>query len=121
MPRVQHFEIPIDVPERAIKFYTEVFGWKINKWEGPLDYWLITTGKDDEPGIDGALTSRSERSLITNIINIPSIDEFVKKIEAGGGRILMPKTAVPGIGYMTYFEDTEGNVSGIMESDETAK
>ena len=121
MARVVHFEIPVDNPDRAAKFYGDVFDWKIEKWEGPVDYWLMTTGKEGEPGINGALTSRSERSMVTNMIDIPSVDDFIEKVEVGGGRVLTPKIAVPGAGYMVYFEDTEGNVSGMMESDETAK
>jgi len=53
MPRPTHFEIPSDNPERAISFYEAVFGWKFQKWEGPMPYWLITTGPDSEPGING--------------------------------------------------------------------
>ena len=55
MPRVTHFEIPADDPERAADFYRKVFGWEIKKWDGPVDYWLVTTGSADEPGIDGGI------------------------------------------------------------------
>ncbi|HPT75026.1 MAG TPA: VOC family protein, partial [Methanomassiliicoccaceae archaeon] len=55
MPRVIHFEIPAEDPERAVEFYKKVFGWKIDKWEGPIDYWLVMTGENDEPGINGAI------------------------------------------------------------------
>lgn len=58
MTRVIHFEIASDNPERAAKFYKEVFDWKIEKWEGPVDYWLVTTGKENEPGINGAIMER---------------------------------------------------------------
>jgi len=56
MPRVIHFEIPADDPARAVKFYEAVFGWKIEKWNGPMDYWLAMTGEQEQPGIDGAIT-----------------------------------------------------------------
>ena len=65
MPRVVHFEIHADDPERAVNFYQDVFGWQIVKWEGPQDYWLITTGPDDEPGINGGLMKRSDPSAST--------------------------------------------------------
>ena len=58
MKRVVHFEISADDPERAADFYRNVFGWEIAKWEGPIDYWLITTGDEKYPGIDGALKDR---------------------------------------------------------------
>jgi predicted enzyme related to lactoylglutathione lyase len=121
MPRVVHFEIPADRPERAVKFYKKVFGWKIDKW-GPVDYWLVTTGEDKEPGINGAITSKSDFvAVTTNTVGVASYDNAVKKIAEAGGKVLMPKTAVPGIGYMTYCKDTEGNVFGIMQNDPSAK
>ena len=61
MPRVIHFEIHADDPERAVRFYREIFGWEINKWPGPHDYWLIKTGAN-APGIDGGLMRRHECS-----------------------------------------------------------
>jgi len=122
MPRVVHFEIDAKKPERAIGFYKKVFGWKIEKWEGPMDYWLIMTGKEKEPGIDGGLSKRTEAEPSTvNTIDVLSVDQYVKKIESNGGKIIRPKMAVPGVGWMAYFKDTEGNVWGIMETDETAR
>jgi predicted enzyme related to lactoylglutathione lyase len=122
MPRVVHFEIDAKKPERAVKFYEKVFGWKIKKWEGPVEYYLITTGKETEPGIDGGLSRRTESEPSTvNTIDVPSVDEFTKKVEANGGKIIRPKRAVMGVGYMAYFQDPEGNIFGMMESDESAK
>ena len=122
MPRVVHFEISADKPEQAIKFYEKVFGWKTVKWEGPIEYWLITTGKEDEPGIDGGLSRRTEPGPSTvNTIDVTSVDDFIKKVEENGGTIVVPKRAVPGVGYMAYFKDPEGNMLGMMERDEYAK
>ena len=122
MPRVIHFEISADDPERAVDFYKKVFGWKIDKWGGPANYWLVTTGEEKEPGINGAITEKSENvPATTNTISVPSFDEAVKKIAEAGGKILMPKMPVPGVGYMTYCKDTEGNVFGIMQMDPNAK
>jgi len=122
MPRVVHFEIDAEKPERAIEFYRAVFGWKVEKWKGPIEYWLITTGKEDEPGIDGGLSGRTDKEPSTvNTIDVPSVDEYIKKVKAKGASIVRPKQAVPGVGYMAYFKDSEGNIWGMMESDETAK
>jgi predicted enzyme related to lactoylglutathione lyase len=122
MPRVIHFEIDAKTPERAIKFYEKVFGWKIEKWKGPVDYWLVTTGKEREPGIDGGLSRRTEAEPSTvNTIDVPSVDEFAKKVKDNGGKIIRPKRAVPGVGWMAYFEDPEGNIWGMMQSDDSAK
>jgi predicted enzyme related to lactoylglutathione lyase len=115
MPRVIHFEIPAEDPVRAVEFYQKVFDWKIQKWEGPVDYWLVKTGQEDEPGIDGAIKERVENEGTHNTIDVPFIDEFVQKIEEAGGKVLMPKTEIPGIGYHAYCQDTEGNIFGLME------
>ena len=120
MPRVIHFEIPADDPERGVKFYQKVFGWKINKWDGPQDYWLITTGEKGEPGIDGALMRRMPGATTVNTVDVPSVDEFVQKVIAAGGKVVMPKDTVPGVGYLAYCADTEGNVFGMMQSDPSA-
>ena len=122
MPRVVHFEIDAKKPDRAVSFYEKVFDWKIEKWKGPADYWLITTGNAKEPGIDGGLSKRTEDKPSTvNTIDVPSVDKFAKKILENGGKIVRPKMAVPGVGWMVYFEDPEGNVWGLMESDESAR
>jgi predicted enzyme related to lactoylglutathione lyase len=122
MPRVIHFEIGIDEPERAIHFYQSVFGWVIKRWEGPMAYWLVTTGPAGEPGIDGALTERRPSGDKTvNTIDVPDLDAYTAKVEEAGGRVLEPKQTIPGVGYFCYCQDSEGNVFGLMESDPGAK
>jgi predicted enzyme related to lactoylglutathione lyase len=122
MLRIVHFEINAADPERAVKFYQKVFGWKIKKWEGPMDYWLVATGPDDQPGINGGIMKREDPQATTyNTVDVPSVDEFTKKIKENGGKVMVPKMAVPGVGYMAYCADTEGNVFGIMQEDPTAK
>jgi predicted enzyme related to lactoylglutathione lyase len=119
VPRVIHFEIPADDPGRAVKFYEKVFGWKIDKW-GPIDYWLATTGPDNEPGINGAIMTKETQRTTVNTISVSSVDEYAKKIVDAGGKVLTPRTAIPGVGYFSYCVDTEGNVFGIMENDPKA-
>ena len=122
MPRVVHFEINADDVERAIQFYSSVFGWEIKKWEGPMEYWMVMTGAMDEPGgINGGITPRVNPSATTvNTVDVPSYDEYATKIIEKGGKEVMPKTAIPSMGYFGYFQDTEGNMFGIMEMDESA-
>lgn len=118
-----HFEISADDPERCQKFYESVFGWSAMKWEGPQDYWLITTGEEEEPGIDGGLARRGDAPFpqpITNTIDVASVDKAVQAVEAHGGKIVFPKSPVPGVGWLAYFKDTEGNIFGMMERDESA-
>jgi len=120
MNRVVHFEINADQPERAAQFYSRVFGWKIQKWDGPVDYWLASTGEG--PGIDGAIKWRSEPTLsIVNTIQVPSVEEFISRVEECGGKVLTPRMTIPGVGYHSYCRDTEGNIFGIMQEDPAAR
>lgn len=122
MPRVLHFEIQADQPERAVKFFANVFGWDIAKWQGPEDYWLVTTGSPDEPGIDGAIMRRNDpQAHVWNTIGVESVDDTLNRIVQAGGEIVMPKGPVAGIGWLAYFRDTEGNIHGILQPDEEAR
>jgi predicted enzyme related to lactoylglutathione lyase len=121
MGRVVHFELPADDPERAIKFYEQAFGWSFQKWEGPMEYWLVSTGPEDEPGIDGGLARREDPDTGTeNTIDVESVDDVIERVVTNGGKVLRPKGAVPGVGWLAYCEDTEGNRFGIMQSDPEA-
>jgi hypothetical protein len=117
---VVHFEFAADDPERASRFYSEVFGWKIAKWDGPMDYWLVQTGEGGV-GIDGGIMRRdAQMPSVVNTIDVPSVDEFVAKVTAAGGQVAMAKMPIPGMGYIAYCVDTEGVVFGIMENDPSA-
>lgn len=115
MSRVIWFEIPADDPGRAAKFYEEVFGWKVEKWDGPFDYWLVTTGEDEEPGINGAIMTKEMGEMVRDTISVDSYDEFAKKIEKAGGKMLTEKMEIPMMGYTGSFQDSEGNIFAILE------
>lgn len=118
MPRPVHFEIPVDDPERAAAFWGSVFGWQFQKW-GDMDYWIVLTGEG--PGIDGGMLKRNDPAQpVTNTIDVPSIDEYIGKVEAAGGLIVVPKMAIPTVGWLAYFKDPDGNIFGIMQNDPTA-
>lgn len=122
MPRPIHFDISVDDPERAAKFYGEAFGWEIGKWDGPFDYWTIKTGTSAEAGIDGGLARRENPSdAIMNFIGVPSVAEYAEKIAALGGKVVRGRQAIPGVGYIAVCQDTEGNRFGILEADESAR
>jgi uncharacterized protein len=121
MPRPVHFELSADNPERAIKFYEGVFGWKFNKWGGgEVPYWVVETGEG--PGIDGGLSKRQQPGSSTrNSISVDSVDEASKKVTAAGGKVVEPKMPIPTVGYVAYCVDTEGNSFGLFQSDPNAK
>ena len=121
MPRVTHFEIPANDPDKVIEFYKSVFGWEVNKWEGPVDYWLITTGEPGTPGIDGAVMKTSEGfSTTVNTIDVKDIEAVVGKVEASGGEVVGEKQTIPGIGYQIYVKDVEGTLFGLHQEDPSA-
>lgn len=127
MPRIVHFEIHADEPERAIKFYSDSFGWEFRKWEGPFDYWLITTGPKEEMGIDGGLLTRTTpiggEGVIAFVCTmaVEDLDATIAMVEKNGGTVTMPKDVIPGVGWLAYFKDTEGNIFGAMQPDMDAK
>ncbi len=132
MNRVVHFEIQADEPERAAKFYTDIFGWKIEKWPGlGYDYWMVMTAEKDskEPGIHGGLLKRPTplakemrgSNAFVSTIQVENFDEFANKIEAAGGKVAMPKYALVGMAWQGYFLDTEGNTFGLHQADTNAK
>ncbi len=122
MSRVVHFELGVTNPERAIKFYSGVFGWSIDKYAGPMDYYLVDTGDPKEPGINGGLVvNKDAQPRTVNTIAVENLEEFMKKVEEAGGKIVVPKTAIPGVGWLAYFNDTEGNLLGMHQFDSSAQ
>jgi uncharacterized protein len=123
MPRVVHFELAANDLERATKFYSSVFGWKFHKWDGPMEYLLVETGEKEQMGINGGMMKACEEApagRTINVLDVPSVDEYVTKISDAGGTICMPKMAIPGVGWVAYATDTEGTLFGIMQEDAAA-
>ena len=127
MPRVIHFEIHAGDPDRAVKFYEALFGWTFQKWEGPTDYWLVNTGPDSEPGINGGLLRRQGeidgQAVIAYVCtaDVKDVDASISKAQANGAQVVVPKMPIPGVGWLVYCKDTEGNIFGMMQADESAR
>ena len=125
MKRPVHFEIHADDPERAANFYHELFGWKITKWDGPVDYWLVSTGEQG-PGIESAILRRmgpnpdpqEPTPVIAYVctIDVADVDAMIEKAKDLGGVEALPKMEVPGVGWQTYYKDTESNIFGVMQA-----
>jgi len=115
------FEIPADDPGRAKTFYGKLFGWKIEKFPGMSDYWHMDTGGADASPDGGMLTRKHAQHTITNYIMVPSVTEFMARVEKLGGKICMPKTAVPQMGFFAVCQDTEHNTFALWERNQSAK
>lgn len=112
-----HFDIPAENPEVLTKFYGKLFGWKIERAEGPVEYWLINTSPEEGKGMGGGIGKKEDpNQRPINYILVESVDEYSKKVENLGGRITVPKQEVPGMGYLAVAIDPEGNVFGLWET-----
>lgn len=119
MNRPIHFEIPAENPQRAMDFYEKLFGWKFHRWEGPTEYWLITTGGGN--GINGGVMPRRDPAQpCVNTVEVADLDASLKTAETGGGQCVEPKRPIPGMGWLAYCKDTEGHIFGMMQNDPTA-
>lgn len=128
---IVHFEIPADQPERAAKFYRDLFGWDVKQYEGSaaggIEYWMVKTvptdaeGRPVRLGVNGGLMRRMfPGQAPVNYISVAKVDEFARKAERLGAKVVMPKSPVPGMGWFAQLADTEGNVFAIWESDANA-
>jgi hypothetical protein len=119
--RIVWFEIPADNVERARRFYRALFGWKIELFQGMQDYWQIDTGAGQE-GLNGGMMARQHpHQPVVHYVDVPSVNQSLETVQQLGGKVLMPPTAVPGMGYFAVCQDTENNTFGLWESDESAK
>ena len=117
MGRLVHFENLVEDPEDAVKFYKSVFGWEIATWGGgEQSYWLITTGPDTVPGINGAIMGNQFPQKVINTIDVDALDEMIEKVNAAGGKLVHGPSEVPGVGMHAYCEDSQGVMFGMMQS-----
>ena len=126
MGRVIHFEIHAAEPDRAERFYTAVFGWGVQRYGGPVDYRLLTTGADGEPGINGAILQRQSDgpgdgqpvNAYVCTISVDSLEQTQSVVAEAGGQEVVEPMEVPGVGRLAYFKDTEGNIFGALQPTE---
>jgi hypothetical protein len=121
MPNLYHFAINADDVPRARRFYERVFAWTFNAW-GPPKFYMI-----EGAGISGSLQGRRElvpgQSTIgfECTIAVPSVDDTHAAVLAAGGRVVMQKSIIVGVGALMFFADTEGNVFGAIQPDAQAE
>jgi predicted enzyme related to lactoylglutathione lyase len=128
MPRVIHFEIHATNPLVLIPFYESLFGWTFTRFIPEVEYWTITTGPDDQPGINGGLVKRQgpaplEMQSVSGsvcTVQVDSVDSILAKNAELGGSVALPKMPIPGIGWLAYIKDLDGNILGIMNPDPSA-
>ena len=131
MGRLVHFEIHVDDMERPKKFYGEVFGWTFEDYSeyAGMPYYGAVTGDDQQMGINGALMQRKSAPPEPNqalngfacTMGVEDYDSTEAKILNLGGKVALPKYALPGMAWQGYYMDTEGNIFGVHQPDQNAK
>jgi len=121
MARPNHFEIPVDDPDRAEGFYKAVFDWSFQRYPGAPQYYGMASTGEENPGINGALYQRSDDSGTVITMGVDSIEETEAKILANGGKVVLGKTPIPGMGYFANYLDSEGNKIGTFTQDPSAQ
>jgi predicted enzyme related to lactoylglutathione lyase len=123
---LKSFGITCDDVSRGRRFYESVFGWRFEPW-GPPDFYLIHTGDEQDPGVQGLMHMRREvvnGSGMTGFectIGVSDVDETIRAVEANGGTIALAKFHIPTVGTGVYFRDTEGNYVGAMQYEGATK
>ena len=117
-----HFEIPATDIAKLKQFYAGLFNWKIEKYPGPMEYWMIHTVPTDDkgmllrPGVNGGMTKKEHADQKpVNYISVESIDESIEKVKKLGGKIVMPKQEVPNVGWIATATDPEGNYIALLQ------
>jgi predicted enzyme related to lactoylglutathione lyase len=127
---IVHFEIPADDPEKLSQFYTQLFGWQIQKMDmGEMPYYVTMTVESDEQGmpkvpgaINGGIAPKmSPDQRTTNYVNVESVEQYVGKAKGLGAQVVMDKMPVPGMGWFAHLLDPEGNIFGVWQTDMRAK
>ena len=128
MPRVIHFEVHAEDPARAIRFYETLLGWQFNAWGGgEAEYWLIKTGADGTPGINGGLVRRrgtiDGQAVLAFVctVDVADLAGTLAKAKQLGATEALPTMPIPGVGWLAYVKDTEGNIFGMMQADPNAR
>jgi len=129
--RVVHFEIHAAEPERAMKFYKDVFGWDFPRWMEDPPYWGVMTAdrESKELGINGGLMKRkgpppadgAPVAAYVCTVQVDSFDPIHDRIIRAGGTVAVAKHALPGMAWQGYYKDTEGNIFGVHHPDQNAK
>ena len=121
--RVIHFGLMAEQPERAVRFYADVFGWKAQRWDGPQEYRLLSTGDETGPAINGGVAplhcpdgGAAPPAATVNTIGVPSVDAAAERVARHGGKVVLPKMEIPGVDFLAYCQDTEGITFGIIEA-----
>jgi hypothetical protein len=110
---VVHFEVIGRDGKKLQSFYGGVFGWKVEA-DNPMNYGIVSN-EDTGGGIGGGIGQGDGNTAVTFYISVDDPEAYLKKVEAAGGKTVMPVTEIPGMVIMAQFADPEGNVVGLVK------
>ena len=121
MNTITHFEIPSNDIHKTKEFYANLFDWEFNFME-EMNYMMFTTQKEEgKLASGGILEKQNDQHHVTNYVTVENIDESAKKVEELGGKIVVEKMPVPGMGWFVHFIDIDGNLMALWQNDAEAK
>ncbi len=113
--RPVHFEIPASDTGKVAAFYTGVFGWTAQRWEGGTDYVFLLTGSDPAAGIDGAVMPREDATDTVNVLEVDDLEASLERLKQFGGTVVTEPGPVSGVGIFSYVNDPDGNRFGLIQ------
>ncbi len=117
---IVHFEIPANNVEKLKGFYEKLFGWKISKGQGDMEYWMIETAPQGQGVNGGMMKKQMPEQGPVNYVLVESVDDFAKKATMLGGKVILPKQPIPDMGAFAVIQDPEGNTLGLFETSRAA-
>ncbi len=115
--RVIFFELPTVNSATSRKFYETVFGWEFAQYgDAQMDYWLVRTGAQETPGIDGAVGGPANQfKSAINTVGVDNLDEAIQKVQANGGKVVAPKMEISNMGWVAYIREPGGAILGMFQ------
>ena len=112
---IAHFAINADDVDASLRFYGALFGWEFEPY-GPPGFFRIE--RDSGPVV--ALQQRRDLGGVRMTgfectVAVPDVDAVAAAVVEHGGRVVMERTTIPGVGDLMFFEDPSGNVAGAMQ------
>ena len=113
---VVHWEITGKDGPKLQKFYADLFGWHVDA-NNPMNYGMVDT--HSEHGINGGIAPEQEATTrVTVYVEVDDLQAYLDKAESLGGKTIMPPTEIPDTVTLAMFTDPEGNVTGLVKSEQ---
>jgi predicted enzyme related to lactoylglutathione lyase len=119
--RPVYFDLTVTDLDAARAFFGAVLGWRFERFPMPGEYYRITAGTPDEPGIDGGIGRAADappsggRPLTVLTLPVADLDAAVARVLGAGGSVPEPPTRIPGIGRYATCAEPGGLMFGLLE------